>query len=38
MIDMTIGFHSNILESRGTANMLKQAQERNIPTRLITGR
>ncbi len=36
--DLVIAFHSNIVESRGTKNMLEQARSRGIHTRLCNGR
>lgn len=35
--DLVIAFHNNITESKGTKNMLSQARERGIPTRLYNG-
>lgn len=35
--DLVIGFHNNIIESRGTKNMLEQARKARIQTRLCTS-
>lgn len=32
--DIVVAFHNDISKSKGTANMLKQAEERGIPTEL----
>jgi hypothetical protein len=37
MPDLVVAFHNDISKSKGTANMLKQAQERKIPTKLVRG-
>lgn len=36
--DLVVAFHNNITESRGTKNMLKQAEARGIPTEVRTSR
>jgi len=33
--NLVVAFHNNIERSRGTKNMLKQAEEHKIPTRLL---
>ncbi len=35
--DLVIAFHANITESKGTKNMLEQARNRGIETRLYSG-
>jgi hypothetical protein len=34
--DLVIAFHSNLAESRGTANMLKKAKEKGVEIEIIT--
>ena len=36
--DIVVAFHNDINQSKGTANMLKQAKERGIPTEIHTSR
>lgn len=36
--DLVVAFHNNIERSKGTKNMLKQAKEHGIQTKLITNR
>jgi len=34
--DLVVAFHDNLEHSKGTKNMLKQATEKGVPTKLLT--
>jgi len=35
--DLVVAFHDNLEHSKGTKNMLKQATEKGVPTKLLTS-